>query len=325
MKHRRLGASGLSVSEVGFGTWGLGGTAYGEVDDRVSEATLLSAHERGVNFYDTSDMYGDGRSEKVLGRVFRHLRSDVVLATKGGNLPHTGLYMPQDFSVAHLTQALEASLRRLQTDRVDLYQLHSPVMSELEQHEEVVSLLQQWVREGKIRTYGISVRSPRDGRTAIERYGFPVVQVNFNMMDQRALDCGLLDLAAEKQVGLIARTPLVFGYLTGTLTGAEKMSGADHRRNWPEDQRKRWAESSNLFDFLSLRGQRTSVQAALRFCLDHEAISTVIPGMMTPQQVEEDTQVSAMPPLSEEEREKIRSIYQTHEFFEPTSKQRGTQ
>jgi len=325
VKFRQLGSSGLRVSEVGFGTWGLGGTAYGEVDDQVSEATLMAAIERGVNFYDTSDMYGDGHSEELLGNVFHGVRDQIVLATKGGNLPHTGLHMPQDFSVPYLTQALEGSLRRLRTDRVDLYQLHSPILSELETHEDVISLLQRWVKEGKIRAYGISVRSPKDGLAAIEQYGFSVVQVNFNMMDQRALDSGLLDLAVKNQVGLIARTPLVFGYLTGTLTGEEKMPSTDHRRNWPEDQRKRWAQSSNLFDFLCLPGQRTSVQAALRFCLDHEAISTVIPGMMTPEQVAENTQASEISPLTAAERENIQTIYQTHEFYDPSSKQRGQQ
>ncbi len=325
MKYRLLGKSGLRVSEVGFGTWGLGGTAYGEVDDQVSEATLLAAYERGVNFYDTSDMYGDGHSEELLGKVFRTVRSEVVLATKGGNLPHTGLHMPQDFSVPYLTRALEGSLRRLRTDTVDVYQLHSPILSELEAHEEVISLLQRWVKEGKIRAYGVSVRSPKDGLTAIEQYGFSVLEVNFNMMDQRALDSGLLDLAVKNQVGLIARTPLVFGYLTGTLTGEEQMPSTDHRRNWPADQRKRWAKSSTLFDFLCLPDQRTSVQAALRFCLDHEAISTVIPGMMTPQQVEENIQASEIPSLSAAEREKIQTIYQTNEFYDPSSKQRGQQ
>lgn len=324
MKRRPLGASGLSVSEVGFGTWGLGGTAYGEVDDQVSEATLRTAVERGVNFYDTSDMYGDGHSEELLGKVFHGMRDQLVLATKGGNLPHTGLHMPQDFSVDYLSKALEGSLRRLRTDTVDLYQLHSPVIGELEQQDDVISLLQRWVQEGKIRAYGISVRSPQDGLTAIERYDFPVVQVNFNMMDQRALDSGLLDLAVKKQVGLIARTPLVFGYLTGTLTGEEKMPSTDHRRNWPADQRKRWAKSSNLFDFLC-QPDRTSVQAALRFCLDHEAISTVIPGMMTPEQAEENTQASEMPSLTAAERTEIQTIYQTHEFYDPSSKQRGQQ
>ncbi len=325
MKYRLLGKSGLRVSEVGFGTWGLGGTAYGEVDDKVSSATLMAAYERGVNFYDTSDMYGDGHSEELLGKVFQRLRNQVVLATKGGNLPHTGLHMPQDFSASYLTRALEGSLRRLRTDAVDVYQLHSPFLSELEALEEVISLLQLWVREGKIRAYGVSVRSPKDGLVAIEQFGFSVVQVNFNMMDQRALDSGLLDMAVKNQVGLIARTPLVFGYLTGTLTGDEKMPSTDHRRNWPADQRKRWAKSSNLFDFLSLPYQRTTVQAALRFCLDHEAISTVIPGMMTPEQVEENTQASEMPSLSAVEREKIKTIYLTNEFYDPSSKQRGQQ
>ena len=325
MKRRPLGGTGLSVPEIGFGTWGLGGTAYGPVDESVAEAALLRALELGVDFFDTSDMYGDGRSEELLGRVFQGRRDQILLATKGGNLPHSGMHMPQDFSARHLSAALDRSLARLRTDHVDLYQLHSPVLSDLERNAEVIPLLQGWVRAGKIRTFGISVRSPADGLAAIQRFGFPVVQVNFNMIDQRAAENGLFALAREKGAGLIARTPLVFGYLTGALSGNEKFAGVDHRANWPADQLKRWAEAPRLFDFLALPGRRSIVQACLRFCLDQDAVSTVIPGMMAPREVDENAQASALPPLSPEERRRIEDLYRTHDFYDPSAKRRGKQ
>ena len=325
MKRRPLGNTGLSVPEIGFGTWGLGGTSYGPIDEKVAAATLLRALELGIDFFDTSDMYGDGRSEELLGQTFRGRRDQVLLATKGGNLPHTGMHMPQDFSVRHLTAALENSLRRLRTDHVDLYQLHSPTLPDVENNSELISLLQGWVQTGKIRTFGISVRSPADGLAAIQRLGFPVVQVNFNMIDQRAAEVGLFDLAKEKGIGIIARTPLVFGYLTGTLTGNEKFSGSDHRANWPRDQLTRWANAPRLFDFLALPGRRTAAQACLRFCLDHDAVSIVIPGMMSISEVEENARASDLPPLVPAERQRIQDIYQTHDFYDPSSKQRGRQ
>lgn len=325
MKRRPLGDTGLTVPEIGFGTWGLGGTSYGPVDETVAKAALLRALELGIDFFDTSDMYGDGRSEELLGRTFRGRRDQILLATKGGNLPHTGMHMPQDFSSRHLTAALDHSLRRLQTDHVDLYQLHSPTLPDIEKNDDLIPLLQGWVREGKIRTFGISVRSPQDGIAAIQRFGFPVVQVNFNMIDQRAAADGLFGLAREKGAGIIARTPLVFGYLTGTLSGNEKFSGSDHRANWPQDQLKRWAEAPRLFDFLALPGRRSTVQACLRFCLDQDAVSTVIPGMMSIREVEENAQASELPPLSPDERQRIQDIYRTHDFYDPSAKRRGKQ
>lgn len=129
MRYRRLGRSGLLVSEVGFGTWGLGGTSYGPVDDEESRRALELAFDRGVTFYDTSDLYGDGHSEEVLGQVFADRRGQVQIATKVGTLPHSGFYMPQDFSAARIVAGVEASLRRLRTDYLDLYQLHSPQMA----------------------------------------------------------------------------------------------------------------------------------------------------------------------------------------------------
>lgn len=325
MKRRPLGHTGLTVPEVGFGTWGLGGTAYGPVDETVAAAALNRALELGLDFFDTADMYGDGRSEELLGRTFRGRRDQILLATKGGNLPHTGMHMPQDFSARHLAAALEQSLRRLGTDHVDLYQLHSPTLADLERNTDVVPLLQAWVQAGKIRTFGISVRSPADGLAAIRQFGFPVVQVNFNMIDQRAADGGLFALAQEKGVGLIARTPLVFGYLTGTLTGHEQFAGSDHRANWPSDQLKRWAAAPRLFDFLAQPGRRTLVQACLRFCLDHAAVSTVIPGMMSPREVEENAQAPDLPPLAAAEMDRIHALYREHDFYDPSSKQRARQ
>jgi len=156
--------------------------------------------------------------------------------------------MPQDFSAKHLENALERSLRRLKTDYIDLYQMHSPTITDLKRNN-VIETLENFKAQGKIRTYGISVRSPDDGKIATERFNFPVVQVNFNMIDQRAVDNGLFDLAKGKGVGIIVRTPSVFGYLTGKLDGNEKFKGIDHRANWPKDQLKRWADAPDLFHF----------------------------------------------------------------------------
>lgn len=319
MRYRQLGSTGITVSEIGFGTWGLGGDSYGPVDDATSRASLELAFDRGVTFYDTSDLYGDGHSEAVLGQVFKQRRDRVVLATKVGTLPHTGFHMPQNFSAAYITKGLEASLTRLGTDYVDLYQLHSPPL-DLPNWAEAVDTLEQLQRAGKIRAFGLSARSPADAKAAVAAHGFPVVQVNFNMIDQRAETTGLFALCAEQQVGVIARTPLCFGYLSGTMTGDEEFVGRDHRANWPREQLRRWAKAPELFNPLNAGTPRTLAQLALQFCLADPAVSTVIPGMLTRDQVLENTAAGELPALDAPTAASIREIYANHIFYDPTAK-----
>jgi aryl-alcohol dehydrogenase-like predicted oxidoreductase len=319
MRVRQLGRTGLTVSEVGFGTWGLGGDSYGPVDDATSRDALHLAFDRGVTFYDTSDLYGAGHSEQVLGDAFRDRRDRVVIATKVGTLPHSGFYMPQDFATATIEAGLEASLRRLGTDYVDLYQLHSPQL-DLPNWDAIIETLQRLQAAGKIRAYGLSARSPGDARAAVERFGFPVVQVNYNLIDHRAAENGLFALCAERGVGVIARTPLCFGYLSGTMTGDEEFVGRDHRANWPREQLRRWARAPQLFAPLNAGSSRTLVQLALQFCLADPAVSTVIPGMLTRAEVIEDTTVADLPPLAADEHARIRDIYKADIFYDPQAK-----
>ena len=165
MRYRILGSSGIRVSEIGFGTWGLGGAAqgavaYGATRDEESIAAVRAACERGVNFFDTSDFYGFGHSEEVLGKALRGMRAQVVIATKAGLLDASGA---QDFSPAHLRRALEASLERLGTDYVDLFQLHGPPIDLLVRQPEIMGCLEDLRRAGKLRAFGASVRSPDEG------------------------------------------------------------------------------------------------------------------------------------------------------------------
>ncbi len=321
MKYRKLGSTEIEVSEIGYGTWGLGGNSYGPVDDQQSKKALKLAFEKGVNFYDTSNLYGNGHSEEILGEVFKDVRDKVIIASKGGTLPHTGFYMPQDFSLKHLKKALEGSLRRLKTDYIDLYQLHSPKIEDVENNEGLIQTLESFQKEGKIQVYGISVRSPDDGKIAIEKYNFPVLQVNFNIIDHRVVENGLFKLAKEKNTGIIARTPLAFGYLTGKLDGNEQFQGIDHRANWPKGQLQRWAKAPGLFSFLYEDKDRTPTQVALRFCLDYDVVSTVIPGMMNISEVKENIKAGEISPLTPDESEHIRRIYQNHSFYDKKVKE----
>lgn len=320
MKYRKLGSTGIEVSEIGFGTWGLGGNSYGPVDDNVSRAALRVAFDSGITFYDTSDLYGNGHSEEVLGDALHDVRDKIIIATKVGTLPHTGFYMPQDFSSEHIRCGLEASLTRLRTDYIDLYQLHSPTVEILRQNGQIFTTLQTLKEAGKIRAYGISVRSPDDGVVAIKEFGFETIQVNFNLIDHRSIQNGLLDLAKNENRGIIVRTPLCFGYLTGKLHGNEKFEGVDHRANWPVEQLQRWAKSPDLFSFLNQGKNRTPAQLALRFCLDHESVSTIIPGMTNCNEVRENVQTSNMSALNQEEMSQIKMIYNSNIFYDKSFK-----
>ncbi|MBI2470963.1 MAG: aldo/keto reductase [Planctomycetes bacterium] len=321
MKYRKLGSTGIEVSEIGFGTWGLGGNSYGTVDDNVSKTALRFAYDSGVTFYDTSDLYGNGHSEEVLGDALHDVRNKIIISTKVGLLPHTGFDMPCDYSPAYIRQGLDASLRRLRSDYIDIYLLHSPTIATLREDSAIVATLQALKEAGKIRSYGISARSPDDCLVSIQEFDFKVVQVNFNMIDQRAIENGLFDMAVEKKIGVIARTPLCFGYLTGKLHGDEKFEGIDHRANWPVEQLQRWAKAPDLFSFLNQGKNRTPTQLALRFCLDHKSASTVIPGMMNCNEVRENILASSLEALNAEEVARIKLIYEGNIFYDKTAKQ----
>jgi aryl-alcohol dehydrogenase-like predicted oxidoreductase len=325
MRYRKLGRTSIEVSEIGFGTWGLGGDAYGPIEDNLSVSCLHAALDRGINFFDTSDLYGAGHSEEVLGIAFADRRSKALIATKVGLLPHSGFHMPVDFSPDHIRKGLDASLRRLKTDHIDLYQLHSPEIDYLQNHPEIFELLDEIERQGKARVIGLSARSPADALAAMKLYDFGSIQVNFNLIDHRAISDGLFAAAQTAGRGIIARTPLCFGYLTGRLTGNKSdFSGRDHRANWPDDQLERWARAPGLFNGLCEQRGCTPAQLALLFCLSPRVVYTTIPGMMTIAEVESNAAVADLPPLSEAELAQIAAIYNSNSFYDKSAKARAS-
>lgn len=317
MQYRTLGATGLRVSEIGFGAWGIGGNAmgavaYGPTDDSESKRALLHAFDAGVTFFDTADFYGFGHSEEVLGAGLAAVRSKVIIATKVGMLDAAGA---QDFSTAHIRRSLEQSLQRLDTDYIDLYQLHSPPIGLIGTDAEILACLEDLRREGKIRAFGVSVRSPEEGLSAA-RLGFKCLQVNFNLLDQRAAENGLFDLCVERGIGVIGRTPLCFGFLTGHYSSRDKFAVEDHRNRWKPEQRDKWAGAYPLFlSALRKPSGQTPAQFALRFCLSFPAISSVIPGMLTTAHVDDNTRASALGALAAAELSGIMGIYHEHDFF----------
>jgi len=317
VKHRPLGRTGLSVSEIGFGAWGIGGrtggtTSYGDTDDRTSLAALERALDCGITFFDTSAAYGDGHSEVLIGQAFAGRRDKVVIATKAG---YDSWDRPPDFSASAVVASADRSLARLRSDYVDLLQLHNPPPEALAD-ERLGAALARLQAAGKIRAWGVSAKSPAEAIQALTRFDAPVVQVNFNMMDVRAIDSGLMAEAARRGAGVIGRTPLCFGFLSGTIGRDTAFPPGDHRLGWSRAQLDNWIDgAADLLAAVGARPGREGVHAALRFCLAEPALSTTIPGILTASEAEANAAASALGPLPAAALAAVLDINERRQFF----------
>jgi aryl-alcohol dehydrogenase-like predicted oxidoreductase len=199
---------------------------------------------------------------------------------------------------------------------VDLFLLHSPPRAVLEAEPDIWECLERIKLRGLAKGVGVSVRSPEDGLEVASLHRVDAIEVNYNLADQRAVQIGLFDRCRERGIGIIVRTPLCFGFLTGAYGGQEGFDAADHRSRWSPEQRARWNEAqASFWNHSSGLAEQTPAQFALRFCLSHPAVSTVIPGMLTVEHVEENTRASDLGPLSAEGLDRIRALYDGQEFF----------
>ena len=318
MNYRKIGNTAISVSEIAFGAWGIGGItkdarAYGHTDDNISQLALQKAYDLGVNFYDTAPLYGYGHSEKLIGNTLSHLRHHIILSSKVGYLDFKG---NQDFSVKHIRKSLGKSLRRLKTDYLDVFQLHDPPIEKLYQESHIFETMQALKDEGQIRAIGISTRSPCEDIIAIEKFEIDSIQLNFSLVDQRIIENGVLEKCRAKNIGVLVRTPLCFGFLTGNYDSTDEFSSDDHRSRWDPEQIKRWANAHELFTHSSSENKtQTNAQIALRFCLSYPQVTTVMPGMLTPEHVEENVRSSELGGLPLEFLQMFSKIYQEHQFF----------
>lgn len=301
------------MSEIGFGGWGIGGatlgpTSYGPTDDYESRRALEAAYDRGINYYDTAGVYG--QSEELIGRTFRRCRYEVIIGTKVGFLEH---HSSQDFSRENITATLQKSLKNLGTDYIDLYQLHNPDIKNLPM-DEIVDALRRLRTDGLVRAFGVSVKHPNDGLAVLECGDFSSIQVNLSMIDQRAIDNGLIEQAMKQSVGIIARTPLNFGFLTDKgKTMNLDFGPQDHRSLWPMKQREVWQKAAQLLSEVC-PGNSLAV-LALRYCLNTYGVSTVIPGMHTVRDVLNNILALNLPLLNPEIIDRIRQIYNDNDQF----------
>lgn len=297
MQKRPFGRTDLQVSEIGFGAWAIGGAAkvgdtpigWGNTDDRTSLLAIQAAIDAGINFFDTADFYGLGHSEELLGRALKQ-HPEIVIATKVGHRNCNEMIV-LDYSKAHIIEACEKSLQRLQRETIDYYQLHSARLEHL-QNGECIAAMEQLKKDGKIRYWGLSLNTflpePEADYLMQHRLG-DGFQLVFNLVNQRALST--MQKAAAAGYGLIARMPLQFGLLTGKFAAGAQFETTDHRsfRLTGEILQPSLALLENAVWPLAEKHNLSKTSLALSFVLSYAEISTVIPGIRTPAQVVSNT------------------------------------
>ncbi len=318
MKYRELGRTGWKVSAISFGSWAIGGT-WGPTDDSESLAALQRAVELGVNFFDTADVYGDGHSEQLLAQLRRQHGDSIHIATKAGRRldPHVAA----GYDRSNLTAFVERSLRNLDVDALDLLQLHCPP-TQVYYMPEVFGVLDDLVKAGKLRFYGVSVEKVEEALKAIEYPNVQSVQIIFNMFRHRPAEL-FFEQAVKRKVGILARVPLASGMLTGRLKRENTFAADDHRAF------NRHGEAFDRGETFSGVDYDTGLQAvdelkaicpagmsmtqfALRWILMFEAVTCAIPGAKRPAQAEENFSAADLARLSGETMAQVRSIYDRH-------------
>jgi aryl-alcohol dehydrogenase-like predicted oxidoreductase len=315
MQYRELGRTGWKVSALSFGAWAIGGT-WGPTDETESLGALHRAVELGVNFFDTADVYGDGISERLLAKLKKETKESIYIATKAGRRlePH----VTEGYNRANLTAFVERSLKNLDTETIDLLQLHCPP-TPVFYKPEVFGVLDDLVKAGKLRFYGVSVEKVEEALKAIEYPNVQSVQIIFNMFRHRPADL-LFEQLKKRKVGILARVPLSSGMLTGKMKPDSIFSADDHRAfNRAGEAFDRGETFSGVDYNTGLKAVErlkticptgmSMTQFALCWILMFDAVTCAIPGAKRPSQVEENFSAADLPPLSAETMVQVKAIY----------------
>ena len=319
MEYRTLGSTGWNISVIGFGAWGIGGGDWGNTDDKTSLAALHRAIDLGVNFIDTADVYGDGHSERLIAEVRKARSEQLIIATKAGRRlnPHTA----SGYNRQNLTSFVERSLQNLQTETLDLLQLHSPP-SEVYHMPEVFAILDDLAQQGKIRFYGVSVERVDEALKAITYPNVQSIQIIFNMFRFKPSD-QFFAAAREHRIGILARVPLASGLLTGKFNSQTQFAANDHRMYNRHGEAFDQGETFSGVDYetglqavealrpLVPQGA-TMAQLALRWILMFPEVTSTIPGAKSPEQAENNVKAAELPPLSDETMQRVREVYDTY-------------
>jgi aryl-alcohol dehydrogenase-like predicted oxidoreductase len=315
VKYRQLGRTGMNVSEISFGAWAIG-SSWGKVDDKESLTALHKAVDWGVNFFDTADVYGDGRSEKLIARLLKERKETLYVATKAGRKlePHVA----EKYTAQNIRRFVDGSLKNLGVQTLDLLQLHCPPTA-VYYNPELFYALDEMVKSGKLRNYGVSVEKVEEALKAIEYPGVKTVQIIFNMFRQRPAELFFRE-ARARRIGVLARVPLASGLLTGKMSRTSRFSREDHRNFNRRGQAFDRGETFAGVDYEKglkaveelkkiLPTGFSMTQFALRWILMHEAVSCAIPGAKRPEQVADNCAASDLPRLSGKLMRQVQEIY----------------
>lgn len=327
MKYRRLGKSDIKVSEIGFGAWTLGLDWWGKaIDDNEAIKMLKRAYDLGINFYETADMYGKGKSERLLGQAFKDMRNDVIYSTKWGydmygaeQIGHQEL--PQKHDPEFLQFALKKSMERLQTDYIDVYSLHNPKMDTI-QNDELFSALDGLVKSGTIKGHGVALGPAigwRDeGLFSITNRNITCLQTVYNLLEQ---DPGrdLMSAAAKSDVGIMVRVPDASGLLTGKVTVETKFDKNDHRSFRKQEFIKEAMQKiENMMPLASSKGWNIT-ELAIKFILSQPQISVVLPTMVSVEEIEMFAAISDGSYLSKSEAAQLEEMYEKNFYVKPVA------
>ncbi|MFN8557444.1 MAG: aldo/keto reductase [Dehalococcoidia bacterium] len=317
MRYRPLGGTDLMVSEVGFGVWTVSAGWWGDYTDEQSIALLRRAFDLGITYFDTADSYGNGRGETLLARAFPGRRHAIVIGTKFGydasrqQGPRGQVELPQDWSSAFVRAACEASLRRLETDHIDSWQLHNPKMDALDR-DDVWQTLEDLQREGKIRSYGVAL-GPRigwreEGLRALRERRVPQLQIIHNLLEQEP-GADLLAAARETGASVMVRVPHSSGLLEGHFTADTTFPKTDHRSHRPKEWLIDGLQKVKQVRFLEAGGRRTLGQAALRWLLAEPLVCTTLPNIYDADQLAEFAGAADVPDLTDDELRRCAELY----------------
>jgi aryl-alcohol dehydrogenase-like predicted oxidoreductase len=323
MRYRQLGTSGLQVSEIGFGCWTVSTNWWGERDEATGIRLLQRAFDLGITFYDTADTYGNGQGETILAKALGTRRHEIVIATKFGydfytySGPRTGhRELPQDFSPAFMRRALEESLCRLNTDYIDLYQLHNPRMDAI-LRDDLFAELERARDAGKIRAYGAAlgpaIGGTEHGDQVMQARPLASLQIIYNLLEQ---DPGrrFFPIARERGVGILVRVPHSSGLLEGKYTLETTFPSSDHRSHRPREWLVEGLQKLERLRFLTEGQRRTLGQVALRYVLAEPSVASALPNIYDEEQLVEFAGASDTPDLTAEELARIADLY-AHNFY----------
>ena len=325
MKYRTLGTTALEVSEVGFGAWTVGTNWWGQIDEDEGVNLLVQAYDLGINFFDTADTYGVGYGERILPKALGKMRHEIIIATKFGydfyaNATREGHEeRPQNFTPEFIRYACEQSLIRLDTDYIDLYQLHNPRIDTIE-HDEVFDTLDDLVKEGKIRYYGVALGPDigwfEEGQASMEERKVASVQIIYSIMEQEPA-VRFFPIAQEQKSGLISRVPHASGLLDGTYTKDTVFDPSDHRGHRRRDWLERGLKKLAQLDFLTDNLDAKVGQIAIKFALSGPQVATVLPNITNIPQLEEFAAAPETEEIPQEFLDRTLELFQEDFYLEP--------